>query len=317
LKLLISSIKNIMERVLVLGSTGYVGSRLVKRLLDKGYSVRAGWRTRSKLDGQSWKGHPNLDAVQVDVFNSDELKRAMKDCDVVFYLIHSMYSGKDYEEMDRTAARSIASLSDEIGIKRIIYLSGLGREEDSLSRHLRSRKEVDRILRTSRTPITTFQAAMIIGPGSASFEIMRFLVDRLPLMITPRWVRTKTQPISIEDTVLYLVRCLEKPETVGETFDIGGPEITTYHELMRAYAKEAGLAKRIVFPIPLLTPRLSSYWVDLITPIQASIARPLIEGLSHETICSENRIREIIPQKLLSIRESIHLTLSEIEIKKQ
>ena len=237
----------------------------------------------------------------------------MEDCDVVFYLIHSMYLGREYAEMDRTAAGNIVTISEELGVKRIIYLSGLGKEKDNLSRHLRSRKEVDRILRTGTTPVTTFQAAMIIGQGSASFEIMRFLVDRLPVMITPRWVRTKTQPIAIEDALLYLVRCLEKPETIGETFDIGGPEISTYHDLMRAYAKEAGLAKRIVFPIPLLTPELISYWVNLITPIKASIARPLIAGLSQETICSENRIREIIPQKLLAIRESIHLTLSNIE----
>ncbi|MFW9974871.1 MAG: NAD(P)H-binding protein [Candidatus Thorarchaeota archaeon] len=305
-----------MNNILVLGSTGYVGSRLVPKLLSEGYCVRAGWRTRSKLEEQSWKNHPNLNPVRVDVFNTDELERAMRDCDVVFYLVHSMYSGKDFKDMDRTAARNVATLSDKLGTKRIIYLSGLGKEEDHLSKHLLSRKEVDRILRTSKTPVTTFQAAMIIGPGSASFEIMRFLVDRLPVMITPRWVRTKTQPISIQDTVLYLVGCLEKPETIGETFDIGGPDIITYYDLMRIYTKEAGLARRIAFPIPLLTPRLSSYWVDLITPIQASIARPLIEGLSHETICSENRIKEIIPQKLLTIRESIHLTLSDIMSKK-
>lgn len=305
-----------MYKILVLGSTGYVGSRLVPKLLDKGYNVRVGWRTRSKLLVQTWINHTNLDPVRVDVFNRDELEHAMEGCDVVYYLIHSMYSGKNFEEMDRTAARNITSLADELGTKRIIYLSGLGKVEDNLSKHLLSRKEVDRILRTSKTPVTTFQAAMIIGSGSASFEIMHYLVDRLPVMITPRWVRTKTQPISIEDTVLYLVRCLEKPETVGDTFDMGGPEITTYHDLMRVYAKEAGLHRRLVVPIPLLTPRLSSYWINLITPIQASIARPLIEGLSHETICSENRIREIIPQKLLTIRESIHLTLSEIKTKK-
>jgi len=302
-----------MNRILVLGSTGYVGSRLVPRLLDVGYRVRAGWRTRSKLEEQPWKNNPSLETVHVDVLNYDELKHAMENCDVVFYLIHSMYSGKDFEEMDRKAATNIASLSDELRIKRIVYLSGLGKQKDDLSKHLRSRKEVDKILRKSKTPIATFQAAMIIGPGSASFEIMRYLVDRLPVMITPRWVRTKTQPISIEDTVLYLVKCLEKPETVGETFDIGGPEITTYQDLMRAYVKEAGLTRRIVVPIPLLTPRLSSYWVSLITPVQAEIARPLIEGLSQETVCSENRIREIIPQKLLTIRESIHLTLSSID----
>jgi uncharacterized protein YbjT (DUF2867 family) len=302
-----------LNDILVLGSTGYVGSRLVPRLLDQGYSVRAGWRTSEKLEAQPWKTHSNVEPVHVDVFDREELARAMEGCDTVFYLIHSMFAGKDFKELDKEAASNTAMLSEEVGIKRIIYLGGLGKEEDDLSKHLQSRKEVDRILRTGKTPVTTFQAAMIIGPGSASFEIMRFLVDRLPVMITPKWVRTKTQPISIEDTVLYLVRCLEKPETIGETFDIGGPEITTYHDLMRAYAKEAGLRRRIVVPIPLLTPRLSSYWVALITPIQATIARPLIEGLSQETVCRENRIQTIIPQKLLTIRESIHLTLSKTE----
>jgi uncharacterized protein YbjT (DUF2867 family) len=306
-----------LKDILVLGSTGYVGSRLIPRLIEQGYSVRAGWRTRSKLEAQAWKDKPNVKPVQVDVANIKQLREAISGIDVVFYLIHSMYSGKDFREMDKTAASNTVALSEELGVKRIIYLSGLGKEEDNLSKHLLSRKEVDRILRTGKAPVTTFQAAMIIGPESASFEIMRYLVDRLPVMITPRWVRTKTQPISIDDTVLYLVRSLGKQETVGQTYDIGGPEITTYHDLMRSYAKEAGLRRRLVVPIPLLTPRLSSYWVSLITPIQASIARPLIDGLSHETICSENRIRETIPQKLLSIRESIHLALSEINLREE
>jgi len=306
-----------VKEVLVLGSTGYVGSRLVPGLINQGYIVRAGWRTRSKLEAQPWKDHPKVKPVEVDVFNTDELREAIAGSDVVYYLIHSMYSGKDFKEMDRIAASNTASISEEHNVERIIYLSGLGEEEDNLSKHLRSRKEVDRILRSGKTPVTTFQAAMIIGPGSASFEIMRHLVERLPVMITPRWVRTKTQPISIEDTVLYLVKCLEKSEMIGETFDIGGPEITTYHDLMRMYAKEAGIRRRMVVPIPLLTPRLSSYWVSLITPIKASIAIPLIEGLSQETICSENRIREIIPQKLLTIGESIHLTLSYIQYSRE
>jgi uncharacterized protein YbjT (DUF2867 family) len=306
-----------VKEILVLGSTGYVGSRLVPGLINQGYIVRAGWRTRSRLEAQPWKDHPNVKPVQVDVFNTFELREAISGVDVVYYLIHSMYSGKDFKEKDRIAASNTASISEKLNVKRIIYLSGLGEEDDKLSKHLRSRKEVDKILRLGKTPVTSFQAAMIIGPGSASFEIMRYLVDRLPVMITPKWVRTKTQPISIEDTIMYLVRCLEKSETIGETYDMGGPQVTTYHDLMRAYAKEAGLKKRIVFPIPILTPWLSSYWVHLITPIQASIARPLIEGLSQETICSENRIREIIPQKLLTIRESIHLTLSYIEYSKE
>lgn len=306
-----------MREILVLGSTGYVGSRLVPRLLEEGHTVRAGWRTRSKLEAQSWKNHPNVRPVHVDVFKTNELRDAISGSDTVYYLVHSMYSGKDFKEKDRIAASNTTTFAEELGVKRIVYLSGLGEKANRLSKHLYSRKEVDKVLRSGKTAVTTFQAAMIIGPGSASFEIMRYLVDRLPVMITPRWVRTRTQPISIEDTILYLVRSLDKPETIGETFDIGGPEITTYHDLMRVYAKEAGLRRRIVVPIPLLTPRLSSYWVNLITPIQASIARPLIEGLSHETICSENRIRGIIPQKLLTIRESIHLTLSYIDLSKK
>ncbi|MHA2178949.1 MAG: NAD(P)H-binding protein [Candidatus Thorarchaeota archaeon] len=167
-----------MDRVLVLGSTGYVGSRLVKRLIREGYQVRAGWRTESKLKNQSWRNHPNIQPVYVDVLDIQTLKEATMDIDIVFYLIHSMYSGKKYEELDRAAAQNMVLIADELETKRIIYLGGLGKDEDQLSPHLRSRKEVDRILRSSRTPVTTLQAAMIIGPGSASFEIMRFLVDR-------------------------------------------------------------------------------------------------------------------------------------------
>lgn len=306
-----------MTNVLVLGSTGYVGSRLVNRLTTQGHIVKAGWRTRSKLESQSWKNHPNVQPTQVDVLDQDQLKKAMMNSEVVYYLVHSMCSGKDFEHLDREAARNVIQTADKLGIKRIIYLSGLGKEEDQSSRHLQSRKEVEKILREGKTRITTFQAAMIIGLGSASFDIMRFLVDRLPVMITPKWVRTKTQPISIEDTVEYLVSCLDKPSTIGETFDIGGPEITTYYDLMNVYAEEVGLFKRFVMPIPLLTPSLSSYWVDLITPIKASIARPLIEGLSQDTICRDNRIRNIIPLKLLSLRKSICNTITAAGLKKK
>ncbi|MFW9811563.1 MAG: NAD(P)H-binding protein [Candidatus Thorarchaeota archaeon] len=302
-----------MSKVLVLGSTGYVGSRLVERLIEQGYNVRAGWRTKSKLDEQPWKDYPKVNPVKVDVLDIEQLKQALAGCDIVYYLIHSMYSGNSFEELDRQAAENTIKAADEEDIKRIIYLGGLGEESDRLSRHLRSRKEVERILRSGKTPVTTFQAAMIIGPGSASFEIMRYLVNRLPVMITPEWVRTKTQPISIEDTIQYLVGCLTKSETLGETFDIGGPEVTTYQDLMTTYAFEAGLVKRFEFPIPLLTPSLSSYWVELVTPVRATIARPLIEGLSQETTCREHRIREIIPRKLLTIKESIQQTLLEID----
>jgi uncharacterized protein YbjT (DUF2867 family) len=306
-----------MTSVLVLGSTGYVGSRLVSRLVEQGFKVRAGWRTRRNLENQPWRNHPNVQPVNVDVLNEDQLRQAMQNTSIVYYLIHSMYSGKDFVELDRKAARNAILVADELRVKRIIYLGGLGETKDQLSTHLRSRKEVEKILRGGETPVTTFQAAMIIGPGSASFEIMRFLVDRLPVMITPKWVRTKTQPISIEDTVKYLVGCLSKPSTIGESYDIGGPEVTTYHDLMRVYAEESGLVRRFVLPIPLLTPSLSSYWVDLVTPIKASIARPLIEGLSQETICRDNRVNSIIPLKLLSLRESIRSTISKAGLQKR
>ena len=302
-----------MKRILVLGSTGYVGTRLVQHLLQNGFLVRAGWRTKSKLERCPWYQDTRVEAVCVDVTNKNEVRNAMEDCSSVFYLVHSMYSGKTFGELDRTAAENVTDCAGDVGVERVIYLGGLGEEGDKLSEHLRSRTEVDKILRSGSAPVTTLRAAMIIGAGSASFEIMRYLVDRLPVMVTPRWVRTKTQPIAITNVLEYLVGCLSSVETVGETLDIGGPVVTTYSDLMREYARIARLPRRIVVPIPVLSPKLSSYWVDLVSPLPASIARPLVEGLSQVTVCKDNRIRELIPQDLFSIRKAIHLALSEIE----
>ena len=200
------------------------------------------------------------------------------------------------------------------GLDRIIYLGGLGGADDpNLSEHLRSRFEVARILQSGAVPTTCLRAAMILGSGGAAFEILRYLVDRLPVMLTPRWVHTPVQPIAITNVLTYLMGCLEHDETRGQTFDIGGPEVVTYRQLMDIYAEEAHLARRLVIPVPVLTPRLSSYWIHLVTPVPASLAQPLAAGLANPVVCLDNRIREIIPQELLDCRQTIRLALQRIE----
>jgi hypothetical protein len=194
-------------------------------------------------------------------------------------------------------------------LERVIYIGGLGEDDPDLSEHLRSRAEVGAILQSGSVPATVLRAAMIIGSGSASFEILRYLVDRLPIMITPRWVATECQPIPIRNVLSYLSGCLEEPETAGATFDIGGPEIVTYKRLMQIYAEEASLARRLILPVPVLSPRLSSYWIHLLTPVPAALARPLAEGLSNRVVCREDRIRDLVPQKLLDCRQAIRLSL--------
>ncbi len=297
--------------VLVLGATGYVGARLVHTLSMNGYSVRASYRNESKAKKCTWFGLENVRPVKVDVLEYESLADACNEVDVVYYLIHSMYGSGNFAATDRMAAKNTISATARCEVQRIIYLGGLGEESGQLSKHLRSRIEVRTILESGSIPVTTLRAAMIVGSGSASFEIMRYLVDRLPIMTTPRWVRTLSQPIAISNVIKYLVGLLEESRTEGRTLDIGGPEILRYHDLMATYAHESGLLKRLIIPIPILSPRLSSYWVDLVTPVPASIARPLVEGLQNETVCTDSDIVDWIPQKLLSIREAIRLVLGQ------
>jgi uncharacterized protein YbjT (DUF2867 family) len=296
--------------VLVTGATGYIGGRLVPRLLEKGVHVRVAVRTPSKLRGRSWAKDKRLEVVQADVFDLESLQKAAQGCRAAYYLVHSMNpQAKDFAQADRIAAGNMAKAAADAALAQIIYLSGLGDENSDLSPHLRSRAEVARVLREGPVPVTVLRAAMIIGSGSASFEILRYLVDRLPVMITPRWVDTPCQPIAVRNVLNYLVGCLEIPGASGETFDIGQPEIVTYRRLMEIYAEEAGLHRRWVVPVPVLTPRLSSYWIHLVTPVPASIARPLAEGLRNEVVCRDHRIRELIPQELLDCRTAIRLAL--------
>jgi uncharacterized protein YbjT (DUF2867 family) len=300
-----------LGRILVVGSTGYIGSRLVSGLLRKGFQVIAGYRDSTKLEMKSWSSHPALTPVKVDVFDVESLTNAANECAAAYYLVHSMYGKGDFVSLDRDAAYNMVKAAEKAELKRIIYLGGLGEDESGLSKHLASRMEVSRILHSGSVAATTLRAAMIVGAGSASFEIMRYLVDRLPAMVTPRWVRTKSQPIAVSNVIGYLIDCLENEKTANRVFDIGGPDILSYQDLMRVYSEEAGLTRRFIVPIPILTPRLSSYWLSLVTPLPTPLTKPLIEGLRNEAITQNDDIQSIIPQNLLTVRKAIRLALQQ------
>ena len=301
--------------VLVTGATGYVGGRLAPYLLGSGIRVRAMGRSMAKLKSRSWATHPLVETVQGDVLDRDSMIQAASGCRAAYYLVHSMdHRSKRFADLDRQGAENMRDAASAGRCGRIIYLSGLGdAHREHLSEHLRSRHEVADILKSGPVPVTVLRAAMILGSGSASFEMMRYLVERLPVMITPRWVSVRVQPISIRNVLIYLKGCLEKGETVAETYDIGGPDVLTYRDLFAIYAAEAHLKPRWIIPAPFFTPALSSYWIHLITPVPAAIARPLAEGLRNEVICRENRIRSIIVQELCSCRDAIRLALERIQ----
>ena len=303
-----------MQRIAIAGATGYIGGRLAPRLLNAGYALRCLARSPRKLEGREWTADSRVEIRQADLADAISLTDGLGGCDAAFYLVHSMISAdREYARRDLDLAFAFGKAALDAGVQRIIYLGGLGETGPGLSEHLSSRRDVESALGSAGVPVTVLRAAMIIGSGSASFEILRYLVQRLPVMITPKWVATRCQPIAVENVVTYLVGALSAPETIGGVFDIGGSETLCYRDIMRIMAEELGLPRRRIIALPVLTPRLSSHWIQLVTPLSNKIARPLAEGLKNEVVCREDRIVRIIPQKLLDVREAIHSALSQVE----
>lgn len=308
------SVAEVIEKaIFVTGATGYVGGRLVPALLRAGYTVRCLAREPRKLAERPWRDDPKVDVVAGDLSGVRLLVEQLRGCSVAYFLVHSMEaSGEEYAERDLQLASNFAQAAAIAGVERIIYLGGLGELGDGLSRHLRSRREVEGALESAGVPVTTFRAAMIIGSGSASFEILRYLVERLPVMVTPSWVTTESQPVAIADVLHWLVRCLEVPETVGQTMEIGGSDILPYRDLMRIMAEELNISKRLIVPVPILTPGLSSLWISLVTPVSYKIARPLAEGLRNRVVVTDDKTQRLMPHPALGVRDAIKRALQKI-----
>ena len=299
------------SRCLVTGASGYIGGRLVPELLRAGHAVRCMARDPGKLSDRPWSDE--VEIAVADATDDSAVRHAIEGVDVAYYLIHSLGTGASFEQRDRIAARIFAAAAKAAKVRRIVYLGGIisGRP-DQLSPHLRSRAEVGDILLASGVPTAALQAAVIIGSGSASFEMLRYLTERLPAMITPKWASTRIQPIAVHDVLRYLAGSAALPAGVSRRFDIGGPDVVTYAEMMRRYAEVAGLTPRLIVRVPLLTPRLSSLWVGLVTPVPASLAMPLVESLRNEVVCSEHDIAEYVPDPpggTLSLDQAIALAL--------
>lgn len=300
-------------RCLVTGVTGYIGGRLVPELLKKGYDVRVLSRDTNRLQGRPWIN--NVEVVEADVLQTETLPTALKDIDVAYYLIHSM-SGKgssEFHSRDIQAARNFGNAASQQNVDRIIYLGGLGDPDDQLSEHLASRQKTGSILREANIPVTEFRAAVVVGSGSKSFEMVRYLTERVPVMICPSWVYSKVQPIAIRNVLQYLVSAIEKPKTKNEIIEIGGSSVITYADMMKIYAEVNGL-KRILIPVPVLSPTLSSHWVHWMTPIPASLARPLIEGLKNDVIVQDDKAQNLFPEiKPLSYKRAVELAITRID----
>jgi len=303
------------DRVLIVGATGFVGKRLIPELVKRNFKLRLLVRDLAKASPLIVKG-ADIEVMQGDLVANSRLAEALRGIHTAYYLVHSMggktlFRNEEYAQKDRTAAKNFIAAAEAAGLKRIIYLGGLGETRDDLSEHLRSRAEIAKILSSGKPSSTVLRAAIIIGAGGASFEMLRYLVERLPVMITPKWVETRIQPIAIRDVLAYLVGCLFKPETGGQEFDIGGPEVFTYVEMMQKYAEVRGLTKRFIIRVPVLTPMLSAYWVDLVTPVPSGIAHPLIEGLRNEVVCKDDRIDRFVPITKTSFRDAVLTAFSE------
>ena len=300
------------KRILVSGATGYVGGRLVPCLLQEDYEVRCFVRSERRLRAQPWG-----DRVEVavgDAMNPAEIESAMEGIDAAYYLIHSLGIGSDFAERDRTLATNFAEAAEAKGVDRIIYLGGMRPKGEQQSKHLLSRMETGDHLRGGTVPVTEFRAAQIVGSGSLSFELVRYLTERIPVLICPKWVSTPTQPIAIRNVLEYLLEALETPESAGEIVEVGGADVLTYGEMFEMYSKVRGL-QRTLIPVPFFTPRLSSHWVGLVTPIANSIARPLIEGLDNEVVVEDaEHTRRLFPDvRPIAFEAALRLALRRAE----
>lgn len=294
-----------------MGATGYIGGRLAPRLAEAGHDVRCLARTPEKLAGVPWA--QQVEVVRGDAMDLDGLRRAMRDVDVVYYLVHSIGGGEEFSEADRVAATTTAQAAAAEGVDRIVYLGGLVPSDDDgepVSAHLASRAEVGQIFLDAEVPAVVLQAGVIIGSGSASFEMLRYLTERLPVMVTPRWVSSRIQPIAVRDVLTYLVGVLDLEPGTNRRFDIGGPDVLTYREMMQRYAAVAGLARRVIIPVPVLSPRLSSHWVNVVTPVPTAIAAPLVESLRNSVVATEHDIESLVPFELCPFDEAVRLALA-------
>ncbi len=299
------------DLILVTGATGYVGGRLVPRLLSSGYRVRCLSRDRARLKGRPWSDQ--VDLAQGDMMQPDSLIAAMRNVKVLYYLVHSLGGGSDFAERDVAAARNCAQAARTAGVERIIYLGGLGDPASDLSPHLRSRQRTGDALREAGVPVTEFRAAVIVGSGSLSFELIRYLTERLPVMICPKWVFTRVQPIAIRNVLDYLVAALACPESAAQILEIGGKDVLPYADMMTGYSRARGLKRRLI-AVPVLTPRLSSYWVHLVTPIPANIAQPLIKGLGNEVIVRDHTARMLFPDiDPMDYETAVRLALDRVQ----
>ncbi len=298
-------------RVGVVGASGYVGRRLVPELRDQGAHVRAIAR-RPNDDLAKVEG---IEIATADALDRGSLDKAFDGLDVVYWLVHSMGAGGDFAELDRIAARNAAGAAAQAGVRQIIYLSGLGDDDPELSHHLQSRHETGHILAEGTVPVTTLRAAMVIGQHSASFQMMRDLVHRLPAMVTPRWVTTRSQPIAFADLRDYLVGVCALPEAYGRTLDVGGAEIMTFQEMMERTATLAGRRKPYILPVPVLSPSLSSLWCGFVTDVDTNIARPLVEGLRNETVCLNDDILRIVPKERMSFDDAVRRALQGVPLR--
>lgn len=300
--------------VLVTGASGYIGGRLVTELLNHGYRVRVLVRDANRV-----KDHPWFNAVEVetgDAFKEDDLARAMANVDVAYYMLHALLEKEDFEAKERTLAEIFGRAAKAASVSRIVYLGGMIAKDSKLSPHLESRAETGEILRASGVPTIELRAGVVIGSGSASFEMLRYLTERLPIMTVPKWVQSKIQPIAIRDVLRYLVGAAALPAEINDHFDIGGPNVFTYAEMMQQYAEAAGLRRRIIIPVPVLTPRLSSGWVGLVTPVPYTLAKRLVASLKNEVVAEDDRIRKLIPDPkdgLTPFKRAVELALTKVK----